>query len=87
LTSRTSRSTRSHTPYSSGRHQRCWVRHQTITDPAHRETAHQLAHHASALRDNADQTAGAAGQVVVERRNLSIYDTVFGTRASEGEVA
>ena len=78
-----------------GRHPRCWARHQTITDPAHRATAHRLAHHAGLVRDQAEQ-AGAAdpAAVVVERRDLSVYDSVFGLTeptsaddAVEGEVA
>lgn len=78
-----------------GRHPRCWARHQTITDPAHRATAHRLAHHAAVARDQAEQ-AGAAdpAAVVVERRDLSVYDSVFGLTeptsaddAVEGEVA
>jgi transposase len=68
-----------------GRHQRCWARHQTITDPAHRQTAHQLAHHASAVRDDAQHTGRAAAAVVVERRDLSVYDAAFGITG--GEVA
>jgi hypothetical protein len=87
-----------------GRHQRCWARHQTITDPAHRETAKRLAQHTAAARDHANSHAGGTNQIigrptgteiVVERRDLSVYDTVFGltnqtgptgTRA-DGEVA
>lgn len=77
-----------------GRHQRCWARHQTITDPAHRQTAHRLAHHAAAAREEAQRGDSAAGQVVVER-DLSVYDAVFGlteptsdrTGDAEGEVA
>ncbi|MEV6273594.1 IS21 family transposase, partial [Kribbella sp. NPDC051936] len=76
-----------------GHHQRCWARHQTITDPAHRQTAHRLAHHASAARDDAQHpgrtaTVPAAG-VVVERRDLSDYDAAFGITGglTAGEVA
>lgn len=75
-----------------GRHPRCWARHQTITDPAHRDTAHRLAHHAAVVRDETQQTGAInpAG-VVVERRDLSAYDSVFGltepTAATEDEVA
>jgi hypothetical protein len=66
-----------------GRHQRCWARHQTITDPAHRQTAHRLAHHASAVRGDAQGPGriGAAAAVVVERRDLSVYDAAFGITA------
>jgi hypothetical protein len=75
-----------------GRHPRCWARHQTITDPVHRDTAHRLAHHAAVARDQAQQ-AGAVDPagVVVQRRDLSVYDTVFGltepTGGAEEEVA
>jgi transposase len=81
-----------------GRHQRCWARHQTITDPAHRQTAHRLARHASRVRDDAQDpgritTATAtATAAVVERRDLSVYDAAFGitgglTGGEGGEVA
>lgn len=70
-----------------GRHRRCWARHQTITDPAHRDTAHRLAHHAAVARDEARQ-AGAVDPVavVVERRHLSVYDTAFGLTEPTGVV-
>lgn len=70
-----------------GRHRRCWARHQTITDPAHRATAHRLAHQASAAQ--VEQTAPTDPRhVLVERRDLSIYDSVFGTGGTaEDEVA
>ena len=71
-----------------GRHRRCWARHQTITDPAHREVAHRLAHHA-AQREQGDR--GGRTDVTVERRDLSVYDTVFGiterVTPAGGEVA
>lgn len=71
-----------------GQHERCWARHQTITDPAHRAKALELAHHARVAKERPEPTAG----VVVEARDLSVYDTVFGTspstdRTTEGEVA
>jgi Mu transposase, C-terminal domain len=70
-----------------GRHQRCWARHQTITDPVHRQTAHRLAHHASAVRDDAQHLGrtATATAVVVEHRDLSVYDAAFGITG--GEVA
>jgi transposase len=69
-----------------GRHRRCWAKHQTITDPAHRQTAFQLAHRAAAE----PQTRGAervsvALECEVERRDLAVYDAVFGLAASPGE--
>lgn len=62
-----------------GRHDRCWARHQTLTDPAHRAKALELAHHARAVRERPPEPAG----VVVEARDLSIYDTFFGTSPTE----
>lgn len=59
-----------------GRHDRCWARHQTITDPAHRAKALELAHHARTIKE---QRAAAPAGVVVEARDLSVYDTIFGT--------
>jgi transposase len=52
-------------------HPRCWARHQTITDPAHRAAALALA--AAAAR----APAPVAGEQV-EQRNLADYDTAFG---------
>jgi hypothetical protein len=66
-----------------GRHERCWARHQTITDPAHRQAAHRMAHAAAAANDAA-HTLDAA-DAVVERRDLSVYDAAFGL--TDGEVA
>ncbi|WP_200956480.1 IS21 family transposase [Nocardioides sp. Soil777] len=60
-----------------GTHPRCWARHQTITDPAHRQKALELAHRARAVKDRPAAPEG----VVVEARDLSVYDTVFGTTA------
>jgi transposase len=81
-----------------GRHPRCWARHQTITDPAHRETAQRLAHRAAAARDHAggDHQGSTQGgvDVIVERRDLSVYDAAFGLTGQaeppadvDGEVA
>ena len=58
-----------------GRHHRCWARHQTITDPAHRAKALELAHRARAAKDRPAAPAG----VEVEARELSVYDAIFGT--------
>jgi transposase len=52
-------------------HERCWARHQTITDPAHRAAA--LAMAAAAARPH---PTGPVPQV--EERDLSTYDAVFG---------
>ena len=67
-----------------GRHQRCWARHQTITDPAHRQAAHRLAHHAAAAREDAERAGhlGTTG-VLVERRDLSVYDRAFAVNDTE----
>jgi hypothetical protein len=72
-----------------GRHLRCWASHQTITDPAHRETGLRLAHSAAAARQAADAAARPGGEVAVERRDLSVYDAAFGIGAAstQGEVA
>jgi transposase len=58
-----------------GHHQRCWARHQTLTDPAHRAKALELAHLARTAKDR----PGTSGGVVVETRDLSTYDNAFGT--------
>lgn len=60
-----------------GRHERCWAKHQTITDPAHRAKATELAH------QNRDALANASAHTEVEVRDLGVYDTIFGT----GQVA
>ena len=54
-------------------HERCWARHQTITDPAHLAAAR-------AMRA-ARQLAAVPGprDAEVEQRDLSVYDTVLGT--------
>jgi hypothetical protein len=76
-----------------GRHDRCWARHQSLTDPAHRATARRLAHTASAEKQRPTATGGP---VEVEQRDLGVYDAAFGltgTRTQdraegfEGEVA
>jgi transposase len=66
-----------------GRHQRCWARHQTITDPAHRAKALELAHQARLVTDRPHASTG----VVVEARDLSVYDAVFGTTLGVGPAA
>jgi hypothetical protein len=63
-----------------GRRQRCWARQQTITDPAHRAKALELAHQARLAKDRLSISTG----VLVEARDLSIYDTVFGTSPGAG---
>jgi transposase len=56
-------------------HQRCWARHQTLSDPAHLAAATQL------RRQRAAVTAGRA-EAEVQLRCLADYDAAFGL---EGE--
>jgi transposase len=59
-------------------HERCWARHQTITDPAHAQVAARLraTHRAvSSSRRPASATASAAVEVVT--RPLADYDTAL----------
>jgi transposase len=58
-------------------HERCWAQHQSITDPAHRQAAEDLraAHRAAA--------AVAPVHTLVEARNLSDYDRMFGLDVQE----
>jgi transposase len=51
-------------------HERCWARHQTITDPDHRAAADQLR--------SLPKPAPRPDAEDVERRALSDYDKVFG---------
>ena len=55
-------------------HERCWAKHQSITDPAHHAAALALAH-AAAHRPT---RPGDDGIHQVEERDLSVYDTAFG---------
>ena len=52
-------------------HQRCWAKHQTITDPEHRAAAEML-------RKLPRTTATMPASEEVEQRSLSDYDQVFG---------
>src|SRR3954453_7808550 len=54
------------------RHGRCWARHQTLTDPAHRAAALAMS---SAHREHHAPT-GSDEQV--EQRDLATYDAAFG---------
>jgi transposase len=60
------------------RHNRCWAKHQSITDPAHRVAADQLrvAHRQASVGPLA---------ATVQARDLSDYDRMFGV--SDLEVA
>jgi transposase len=59
-------------------HERCWARHQSITDPAHHAAALTLAAraHKPLPRPEPD---------VVEERDLGVYDAAFGI--TDGQVA
>jgi transposase len=57
-------------------HERCWARHQTLSDLAHLQTAARLRHHrATRSRVTTDE---------VELRCLADYDTVFGLDDAHG---
>jgi len=56
-------------------HERCWARHQTITDPAHLAAAQQLR---SARRRLAPVPGPADAEV--EHRDLAVYDLLSGSR-------
>ena len=59
------------------RHQRCWARHQSITDPAHAAAAARLrAVHPARTRAGRDP--------FVEHRDLADYDRIFGLTGPAG---
>lgn len=60
-------------------HARCWARHQSITDPAHRQAA-------ADLRALAQRAATPALDAPVHRRDLTDYDRVFGLDADPAVV-
>jgi len=53
------------------RHDRCWAKHQSLTDPVHRQAA-------ADLRIAAQRTPTTAVDAQVERRPLADYDRMFG---------
>jgi transposase len=61
-------------------HERCWARHQSITDPDHRAAADLLrtAHHNGHRPDPSEP---------VEQRSLADYDTAFGLEADTNDSA
>jgi transposase len=61
-------------------HERCWARHQTLSDPAHLAAAAQLRHDRAAL----GVTNARRDQDEVQLRSLADYDAAFGL---DGEVA
>lgn len=61
------------------RHERCWARHQTITDPAHRQAALTMAAaYRHVLAAGQRQKQSQSSHESVEQRDLSAYDTAFG---------
>lgn len=58
-------------------HDRCWARHQSITDPAHHHAALALASRAARPAPPPDQDDA------VEQRDLGVYDTAFGIQGEE----
>jgi hypothetical protein len=60
-------------------HDRCWARHQTITDPEH-------AHAAAALRHARLHVAQPPAATEVEQRPLTDYDRMFGLDTSELQI-
>jgi transposase len=56
-------------------HQRCWARGQTITDPAHRDTA-------AALRQAARTAPRPRAETEVQQRNLADYDRIVGVEVA-----
>jgi transposase len=55
-------------------HQRCWAKHQSITDPVHHQAALELAYRAA----HRPRPAPANDPIEVEQRDLTAYDTAFG---------
>ncbi|GAB3879514.1 IS21-like element ISMbo1 family transposase [Terrabacter terrigena] len=65
-------------------HDRCWARHQSLTDPVHHQAALELAHRARRRPGTTDRTDPGE----VEQRDLAAYDAAFGLNArTEDEVA
>jgi len=60
-------------------HERCWARHQTITDPAHAEAARALRAAHRALT-----AVSGPGQAEVEQRDLAIYDALCAGETGQG---
>jgi transposase len=59
-------------------HQRCWARHQTISDPAHLQAAARLRHQRTVLAPRSND----AGEV--QLRRLTDYDAAFGLDDGQG---
>jgi transposase len=61
-------------------HERCWARHQTLTDPAHRQAAAQLRAAHRAITAGPSSPAGDRGPAVMTRP-LTEYDTLVAAPA------
>ena len=61
-------------------HQRCWARHQTISDPAHLQAAAKLRHDRAVV----SATAGRRDPEEVQLRCLADYDIAFGLDDGQG---
>jgi transposase len=59
-------------------HQRCWARHQTLSDPDHLKAAAQLRH------DHAAARGRPGDQAEVQLRRLADYDAAFGLDDGQG---
>jgi hypothetical protein len=63
-------------------HERCWARHQTLSDPVHLQAAAKLRHQRAAL--GATSARGGVGDVEeVQLRRLTDYDQAFGLHDQE----
>jgi hypothetical protein len=60
------------------RHERCWAKHQSLTDPEHQQAA-------AKMRADRQRPRRAAAVEDVERRALRDYDAAFGL--TDGEIA
>jgi len=61
-------------------HQRCWARHQTLTDPAHQDAAHKLRHQ----RLQVTRRQPVQLELEVQQRPLADYDQAFGLDDGQG---
>ena len=62
-------------------HARCWARHQTLTDPAHLDAAHQLRRR----RLQVTRHQPVQLELEVEQRRLADYDQAFGLAPPDGQ--
>jgi transposase len=61
-------------------HQRCWARHQTLTDPAHQDAAQRLRHQ----RLQVTRRQPVQLELQVQQRPLADYDQAFGLDDGQG---